>query len=437
MACFRSILCIAITVPFIQHAASEIVHVQEVLGPSQAFPATDAIPHDPSRSNEKSIEKRFGFDIDWRQYDEHLTIREALDHFDHSNVSGLIAFVKGEPKQLHTFEVLARASSPSQSTLDCIEFSSDKSELSLTTNSQCTSPPAPLHIAIIIAVRPKALQFGWDTGTRVNTNFLSIVIWRDLSYETYHMALHTTYGDIACHETWAFTAHSISATSDHGSITGNWSLPSSIALTTLEGKIDIDLVPKRWSAGSDTLGDLKAESVSGAIDIRMPFAEDKLSLRNATTNITTHSGAIRADLVHGAITHIQSVSGTINTTLLPYWAFDEFHGVQHNYISTTCSMCNTTVDILTPILRNFYPLRPLYFTRSRHHAGIGRMALGYPMEWAGVAEWKIGIGKASVSGVDYEVLEDTGSSGKIQRRPLGSTLWAEVGAGVFNLTMKG
>ncbi|KAF2828490.1 hypothetical protein CC86DRAFT_368710 [Ophiobolus disseminans] len=436
MVLVHSNIWFATIVLFVHYATSDIVNIQNVLTPSDSLKTTGASNLVLGTDGEQGVEARFGFDIDTNNYDDHLTIWEALDDpFSHKNVAGMIAFVKGDTRQHHSFEVLVKGRSPDRSSLDCLEFSSNKSTLSILSTSNCASNVASMNIDIIIAVQPGSLQFG-GVGTRVDTKYLSIVVWSEVDFETYHMALHSTYGDIVCHETFYFTAHAISISSDYGTITGNWSLPGSITFSTIDGTIDLDLPPKRWSSGPWTGGILAAQSVSGDIDIRMPFAFDKLSLRNSTTNITTAHGAVHASLVHGAVTHIQSVSGTINATLLPYWAFDEFRGVQHNYITTTCTLCITTVDLLTPIVDDYFKIRPLYFSTSKHVTGVGAATLSYPREWAGVAEWKVEIGVANVSGVDYEVVEDNGLYGKIQRLPLGSDLYAEVREGKLELIMK-
>ncbi|KAJ4354634.1 uncharacterized protein N0V89_006371 [Didymosphaeria variabile] len=435
----RTFAWIAAGVLFRHATASGSGSAQEVLSTSLKPQITTPFDLGDVSDRQHVREARFGFNISNR-YRTHFTVKEALDDWcERNSVDGMIAFVAGDSRQPHNFEVLIKAKSSDKEFLDCLEFETDKESLLIQTSStggtsRCSSNNAKVQIDIVIAVRPQSLQFG-GTGTRVSTRYLSIVIWPEVGFETYHMTLHSVYGDVICHEISSFTAHSIHVSSDHGLITGNWSLPSFIAFSTIDGTIDLDLPPKRWSSGPRTKGSLWAQSFTGNISIRMPFEEDKLSLRNSITNINTQYGSVQASLVHGAVTNITAVFGTINATLLPHWAFYQWQGVQHNYITTSCSRCNTTLNVLTPIANYFYKIPPLFFTKSRHEVVIGELALYYPPEWAGTAEWNVEVGTANISGEDYEVVED-GLHGRIQRLPLGSDMYAGVGTGNLSLVMK-
>lgn len=424
----RSCSLVAIASLFLRHVTCAILHPQEILSPAQHH-----------ASNEKVLEKHFSFDISWHDEDR-LRVEEALaldGEFTHKNVKGIIALVKGDTKQAHAAEVLVKAVSRDQATLDCLDLTSDKTSLNLTTKSDCASLSLDLRIDTIIAIRPGTLQFG-RPGTHIQSTFLDITVWRDLYFETYSMGLYSQSGSISCQEISSFTAHAITIGTDFGSITGNWSLPGSITFGTIAGKIDIDLPPKRWSSGPSSQGALTAASKTGSIDIRMPFEEDKLSLRNLTTHVSTDMGAVNVQLVHGALTHIESVTGHVNATLLPYWAFYQWEGVQLNHITTVCEVCDMHVDVLTPPPPDsYYGIPPLLFARSKHEIETGRMVLTYPKEWAGIAEWKVGLGVANVTGDDLEVIDEGRLSGKVQRRPLGSRLFAGVKVGVLDLTMKG
>lgn len=403
--------------------------------------STNKLNHGSKSSGQYLLDARFGFDVERYDYHTRLIVYENLSRrYDQNNVDGTIAFVKGDFKQPHNFEVLVKARSTEEESLDCLEFNANEFSLSIRTSStesteHCSTSGSNVQVDIVIAVRPSSLQLGVIV-TKIYTNFLSIIIWPEIEFQTNYMALRSIYGDVICYETFFFTARSITITSDHGLITGNWSLPVSIAFATIVGKIDVDLLPKLWSAGTSTRGALEAQSVSGDIHICMPFEEDKLSLRNSTTSIVTQYGSVATSLVHGAITNITTRFGTINATLLPYWAFDLWDGVQHNYITTSCISYNTILDVLDPIGDDYYKIRPLYFTRSRHDAAIGEMSPYYSREWAGTAEWKVEDGTASISGEDYEVVEDRGLRGKIQRLPRGSDMYAGLRTGTLFLTMK-
>jgi hypothetical protein len=422
--------------------ASRLRATQDVISATVTQQGTSIIDHGANPSSQHIREARFGFNIKRYDYYTHLIIEEKLDGpYERNNTEGMIAFVKGDVKQLHNFEVLVKARSTSEEPLDCLEFVTDEYSLSILTSSTegmetCSLGKVKLQLDIIIAVRPNSVQSGGGEGTRIATKFLSVVIWPEVVFDASRMALHSIYGDVVCHETFYFTARSITVSSDHGMITGNWSLATSIAFATIDGKIDLDLPPKRWNAGTSTRGSMSAQSFSGNINIRMPFEEDKISLRNSTSNIVTQYGSVEVSLVHGAVTDIRAGFGSINATLLLHWAFDLWEGVQHNYITTNCTRCNTTLNVLTPIVDDYYKIRPLYFTKSKHQAAVEDISLYYPWEWAGTAEWVIEVGTANISGEDYEIVDDDGSRGKIQRLPLGSNMYAGVGTGNLSLVMK-
>lgn len=393
----------------------------------------------PSAEDEKvqhvaDRQDRFAFSAKDRA---HLDIYEQIDT-SHWKVDGLVALVRGTPDQEGDFEVLVKSKAATSEILDCLEVIVDESNLTIRMSKeydQSQSKPR-LWMDVVLMVRPHLMQ-SWNSWTTVSTQTLPIVIWPGFQFETWNMTLQSTYGDIICRDTFNFTAHSISVFTEYGRISGVWSLPSAISLETVHGTVDIDLEPKRWSSGPGTKGDLVAKSVSGNIDIRMPFEQEKRSLRNGTTDITTKYGSVHASLIHGAITSISTTYGKIDAILLPYWAFYKFQGVQHNFITTSCHACTTNVRILESIEDLYYKIRPMYFANSTHNVKNGVLKLSYPKDWAGVAEWNVGHGVAAVSGEDFEVLKDNGRSGKLQRRPLGSRMDADVGNGMLEILMEG
>lgn len=166
-------------------------------------------------------------------------------------------------------------------------------------------------------------------------------------------------------ESLDFTAHEIIISTGNGSILGNWSLPASISLSTDNGNIDIDLVPKQWPWGPSTGGDVVALAKTGDIAMRMPLERGRLSLRNGTTRIQAHKGSITGRFVYGVVMSLEAY-GSINATILPYWAFREWAGIQHDFITTDSWHGSTTVEVLPPIIDSYYRINPLFFAVSQH-----------------------------------------------------------------------
>jgi len=262
----------------------------------------------------------FNFDINQRYYTDHFTVEETIDPAVASGgLTGGLHLLSGDVNQAHSFIVLVRSSASAEDVLDHIVTNATSHELRVFISKDCAgeTSDAKVDVSIVIFVRPHSLQFG-GYGTTITTNSLDIKLWPGLWFETYHMKLLSHSGSITSSELQSFTAHSIHVETASGSVTGNWSLPSSITLITKDGSIDIDLLPKRWSYGPTTAGDLTALSTTGNINIRMPTDHELLSLRNGTTDITSVLGHIRATLMHSAVTNVRTQVGSINITLVPY-----------------------------------------------------------------------------------------------------------------------
>jgi hypothetical protein len=391
------------------------------------------------------IFETFGFDINLNNFYDHLTIHENVSSsLFPGGVSGGLKLVKGDSDQPHSFIVLVRALSSSEDALDFISISNDTYSVYLDsrTPSLGSSDPSDgplIAIDIVIFVKTHVMQFG---HTNIFTTNLDIDIWQDLDYETYHMNLSTIHGSITGIESLYFTAHEISISSEHGSILGNWSLPSRISFTTTNGDIDINLIPKRWSSGPWTRADLSAVANSGDIAIRMPFEKDKLSLSNGTTRIKACNGSINGTFVHGAVTSLMA-SNSITATLLPQWAFSTWGGrIDHNFITTEARHGNTEVEVLSPVINQYYKINPLFLAVSKHtqrsrpppSSTKPHMKVTYPGEWGGTAVGHAGVGVlVDISGEDYEEIERNRTMLKVQRRPLGSELWFEADTGTAEL----
>jgi hypothetical protein len=390
------------------------------------------------------VSKTFGFDINWQDSWDHLTIHENVSStLFPGGITGGIQLVRGDPDQQYSFVVLVRVSSSSKEALDFVSITNDAYTVYVdsTSSSQSLDPsePAKVGIDIIIFVKPHVLQFG---PTNIWTVNLDIDVWQDLDFETYHMKLSTVKGTVTGIESLLFTAHEISINTESGSISGNWSLPASISFDADSGNIDIDLVPKMWSSGPNTGGDLAAFANSGDITIRMPLETDKLSLRNGTTRVEACNGSIAGTFVHGAITSLIAYN-SITVTLRPYWAFYTWGGIQHNFITTDARHGSTVVEILEPKIVPYYEINPLFFATSRHTQGTGplnlvqRMKVTYPGEWGGtaVAHSSFG-GLVDVSGDDFEEVEKNQTTIKVQRSPGAGILWFETDVGIAELHLR-
>ena len=336
---------------------------------------------------------------------ESVSIAESLNICSYSwNASGNLKLRRGDPEQSHNFMVGVSMSASSQMALDsviwpmhedgrsvfirCVEFPA--------TNNDKPYWDASVQVDVTVFIKPHSLQFGrFD----VNVGSLDIEVEKGLEYESYYMSLFSRQGDILGSETDAFTAHDIRVATLNGSIRGTWSLPGSIALSTggwrtLDKPIDINLIPKRWSAGPSTGGTVSATTQGGDITIRMPLAENSLSLRNTSIDIHSQSGSISGSLVTGIRTSLTTGgSGTINATLLPYFALPDT-----SFIFSSTTAGDTHVQVLPAVIDSYYKIDPLSNTKSEHSATMGNVDLQYPREWEGVALGLSETGDVSILG---------------------------------------
>ena len=343
-----------------------------------------------------------------------VSIAESLDICRYSwNATGTLKVVRGEPEQEENFMIGISVAATSQMALDsviwpmrddgkglfirCVEFPgiSDDEE---------SHWDASVQMDVTVFVKPNTLQFG---KIAVSLDALDIEIAEGLKFETYYMDLYTTQGNVVGVETDGFTAHEISVTSRLGSITGNWSLPSAISLQTGIGEwrpeggpIDIELIPKRWSSGPTTAGVLSALTIEGDIDIRTPLHESALSLRNSSIDIHSLTGSISGTFVTGIHTSLTTLAGSINATLLPYFALP----VTSNVI-TSAGPEDVSIKVLPPVIDSYYQINPLTNTKSEHSVTSGTLSLEYPSEWVGAVLGLSELGHVSISGTRLQLIE--------------------------------
>ena len=142
-----------------------------------------------------------------------------------------------------------------------------------------------------------------------------------------------------------------------------------------------------------------------------------------------------------AVTSLEAYD-SINATILPYWAFHEWAGIQHNFITTNSWHGSTTVEVLSPIIDSYYKINHLFFAVSRHKQGswvpplspVLHTELTYPGERGGTAVGHSSFGGVVyISGEDFEELKRNLSTVMVQRRPVGSDLRFEANMGIAEL----
>ena len=342
---------------------------------------------------------------------ESIGIAESLlaCHYEW-NVTGTLKLARGDPEQTSSFLVGVDVAADSQMALDSVNWPLDDDATGISV--RCVDFPgitdvwdATVEVDVTVFVKPGTLQFG---HFRVRTDVLDIEISDGLEFETYHFDLFSDNGDIVSVETEKFTGHSTSVFTFNGSITGNWSLPGSIefrrernpALESFRKPIDINLIPKRWSAGPTTAGRVLAVSELGDVRIRMPFMKESLSLRNTSIDIRAEDGDVSGALVVGSWTSITvREGGSINATLLPFFALSETAN-----IATSTVDGETDLTVFPPVIHDYWKINPLSNSRSEHTTTAGSMSLHYPPQWSGTALGLTEDGNVSIAGSSFSTI---------------------------------
>jgi hypothetical protein len=124
----------------------------------------------------------------------------------------------------------------------------------------------------------------------------------------------------------------------------------------------------------------------------MPL-KDNLSMRNMSINIHSQLGSISGTFVTGYITSLSTLSGSIDATLLPYFALPDT-----STLITQTSAQDTNIRVLPPIIDSYYQVNPLKNTKSEHSTTSGTLKLRYPKQWVGAALGLSETGSVTIQG---------------------------------------
>ena len=385
-------------------------HAPLLHGPHPAFPAAGATLN-------YTKHELVHLDISQRPYwpiSNDVGVWETLDGCHYNwNSTGKIVLARGTPDQEHNFVFDVKVSASSRTALDSVSTAirQDQHEFyvrclewpgvqDLHATDRAWNWSAAVHVDVRVLVKPGTLLFG---SFKTWTNNLGIEVAPGLDFESNHMSLRSRSGSLVGTEVDTFTPRSITLYSQVGSIVGTWSLAQTIILQTGDWRnsnapINVDLIPKRWSSGPTTGGVLQVRSTGGDIDIRMPFARNKVSLRNTSIDISSSTGSISGTFVTGIHTLLETGgNGTIDAVLLPYFGLP-----LTSKIATSTEAGSTSIEVLSPLVDEYSGVQPLLDTRSEHTSASGNMSLKYPLEWAGLAIGVSDAGHVSVAGIGVD-----------------------------------
>jgi hypothetical protein len=252
------------------------------------------------------------------------------------------------------------------------------------------------YVIIIVYVKPHYLL--WDSF-RASTFASSIELAHNAEFETFHFFLSSIKGDIARAKAFDYVthqyiaAHAMQVFTQTGAIFGDWALGSDLTIHSATGHVKIDLRPFQWSSGPRTAGNINVTSTSGNIDIHMPFIP-RPSARKYMISISSISGSITGEMMHGSETNLTTNSGSIDVVLLPYKVYPDHHSQIRSYSNKG----DTRLQVLEPVKDTYYTGLVMNETVSLHEVTHGKLWLQYPSEWSGTLQGETGKGIIDLRG---------------------------------------
>ena len=175
-----------------------------------------------------------------------------------------------------------------------------------------------------------------------------------------------------------------------GSVTGAYSLYDLLSIHTTSGHIDITLNLQNASTSAPKPALLDLSTASGSIRVKTPALHTtKIPDREYKTSISSYSGSIDAEIVHGTRTSLKTSSGRIVAELVPFGP-----NTSRSDVETRTYSGGTDITVRPSSANASQPLRKLY---ADYQHGSGGLRVRYPSTWEGSVQ-----GKTAAGGVDIK-----------------------------------
>lgn len=183
---------------------------------------------------------------------------------------------------------------------------------------------------------------------------------------------------------------------ESSSVTGSYPLYDLLSIHTSSGSINIDVEPKKASTENVKPAILRLTSNSGSV--RAMSSTVSVPDRDYQTTMSTSSGSINANILHGLRTSLRSINGRITADLYPYG---------HNDSRTDIEVHDTSgsIDITlhSSLSHPAAPLRKLY---GYYRGNSGSLNLFYPGHWQGTVEGTTMSGSVDLNWQGLKVVKD-------------------------------
>jgi len=379
----------------------------------------------------------FGFNIS--DSDGHWRLFDSSNPTVDGRLSGTIIIEEGSRSQTSDVEVEYGLRSSSTTDHHNVVFNQSESSLSMNYLPPDDDGDVCTEILLRVSLRPESPRRLLDS-LEIRSEMLMIWVW-GFSWQINHFITRNSRGVTfysAGKEAPEIRPRKWSASSTTGLITGAWVFDGTIEVGTESGHVGLLLVPQhvpRSPKGPSIRPDsLSVKSKSGDVELNMLWEYWTEQPFTHHTHVSTVSGKISADIPHGSLTNLSSISGDIDARLQPFAATGP-HDASAIYTST---QSGRTVFYLDNTNRE--PLDELYdpllSTASKHHVGDGEMKLRYPFSWFGSMDATVGEGSIKFGGSALdEVEEGEGFVKAVRGRGAGSRMEAHVNKGTMDVTL--
>jgi hypothetical protein len=384
-----------------------------------------------------------------RLYEYNITKNDAsLPHWrlhDTSSVEsskhlrGVINLKPGDALQSSDIEVRITIESTSKTDAENVISVQTDSALSLDyVLAQDEDGDICTQVRIDISLRPQQEPLLHLSTLKIRSEILDIDIGGSLGWRVDNFITHTSHGENDFEGTRypdPLITHNVTVSSISGTIFGWYLCDGNLNVHAESSFVVVYLVP---TYPFRTERPFNPESISvttttGELNVVAMFEYWPVHALNHTIQIHTTSGDLYAQVPHGSLTNLSSLSGNITSYIRTYGAL---HPDDPSEIHTSSGGGITRLRLDNPEPRSdaepFY--NPLLRTTSSHHVGAGKMLLQYPFSWWGDVGAEVGNGTLVFNASALDQVE-RGDGYVRANRGKESCLEARVGTGELDLSM--
>jgi hypothetical protein len=265
-------------------------------------------------------------------------------------------------------------------------------------------------VGVTISVHPDLSVSSFSIKNRN----IGIKLDSSLDLNTTKSTLSTSIGSISSEATTLFSSRDTHVHVGTGTVLGHFPLYDLLDVASETGSISIDVIPKPASSSHPSKpAVLSISTRTGSITVHEPptsASSSSIPDREYRTSLTSRTGSITGNILHGSTTTATTISGTISLDVLPY-----FHNRKESAstLTTSTRAGMTRIRLLSPTGAK-HNSDPIALLTSSHTVQTGSLSLRYPQSWTGTIKGKTTTGSLTLRGKDVSV--DKWDEGWVSRK---------------------